>query len=534
MGLLTTLRDWLRPAPKSVAPHHGMRGQYAAAASNRLTTDWVDLLLSVDRETKGSLRKLRGRSRQLFRDNAHAAGFRQSFVDQVLGSDGIGCSPRIRFANGKTRRELNDHVWEQWLAWGRREVCSADGQSSWQELERLVLGVWLMDGEVLVRRIPGFDNRFGYALQVLDADLLDESYNVAPVNGRNEITQGVEVDAYGRPVAYHLWTAHPSERATRRVERVRVPADQILHLFAALRPGQRRGVPILTPVMIALKMLDGYTEAEVTAARIAASTSGFFTMTGEDAQNLGIADTTDGTDEEDTPIVMEMEPGLARELPPGRRFEAWDASHPNGNFGEFQKAMLHVIARGVGASYISMSGDLSDTSFASGRQGLIAERRSLRAIQRWLVSRWHEPVYADWLTYAALSGAVLLPTPEPSRYRTCRWDYPGFDWIDPEKDGQANVLAIALRVKSPQRIAAEFGVDYEDVLDEMVEARDWHRERGLEWVDPVQTLLGKTAAANGATGATAPQPGKATNGNGNGNGHARIAAALLPLPTEPT
>jgi len=523
-----------RPARRP-ATRVSLHAVFGGAATNRLTQDWFASLLSADRETKSSLRTLRARSRQLFRDNSHCAGFRYYLTDHVLSSEGITLSPRVRFGNGNLRKELGDTLFALWTEWGAPEICSADGLTSWSDLERLVLGMWAMDGEVLIRRLGGFGNQFGYALQVLDPDLLDESFNRPPGQNQNEITQGIEIDGFGRPVAYHLWRSHPSDSQRIR-ERVRIPAGQILHLYVPWRAGQHRGIPILTPGMIAMRMLDGYTEAEVTQARIAASQGGFFTMTGQDAETLGVAEsatveTADGAPE---PLVLEAEAGLARQLPPGWKFDEWDPTHPNANFAEFNRAMLHVIARAVGASYIGFSGDLSSTSFSSGRTGLIAERRGLRALQRWFARRFHDVIYRDFLRFGNLAGAIPLPSPEPSKYCTCRWDLPGFDWIDPEKDLDAAIKSVALRINSPQRIAAEQGRDYEEIVEEIAEAMRINRENGVEWVDPAQKVLRGSSPAAPARETedleeTLPSPPR-RNGNGNGNGRAAAGHSLRPYP----
>ena len=41
----------------------------------------------------------------------------------------------------------------------------------------MVMGTLAEDGEVLVRKVKGFDNEFGFALQLLEADHLDEQYS---------------------------------------------------------------------------------------------------------------------------------------------------------------------------------------------------------------------------------------------------------------------------------------------------------------------------------------------------------------------
>lgn len=518
-----------RRSAERLAPRSSLRASYAGAASNRLTADWVAVILSADLETRTSLRTLRARSRQLCRDNAHAAGVVRSLKDNILGADGIDTNPRMRNpADRSFLKEFNRAAYEAMTAWGDRETCSADGQNSWAELQRLALGTWFTDGEAFVRRLPGFDNPFSYSLQLIDADLLDEGFNLAGGIGQNEITQGIEIDRFGRPVAYHFWDRHPRD-PRRSSTRQRIPASEILHLFQQLRAGQRRGIPLLTPVLIALRMLDGYTEAEITQARVAAASNGFFTRTGADAANATIDEGDDAT-----PIELDAEPGVARQLPVGWKFEQWDPTHPNGNFGEFQKAMLHVIAQGIGTSYMTLSGDLSDTSFSSGRIGVQSERDAYATIQGWIGARLVLPVYRDVIRYASLSGMLVLPTPEVSRWLDCKLEPRGWGWIDPKTDAVTASMEVDGLFNSPQRICAERGLDYEEILDEIKEARTMCAERGIPWPDygmakgspPAGTAPGNQPPPTKPPKAAAAFP--TMNGNGHGilpaHTHAEITA----------
>lgn len=492
-----------RPAPKPKRRKTG--AVYAGAASNRYTTDWVAVLLSADRETRSSLRTLRARSRQLTRDNAHVSGLVRSFADNVIGPDGIGVAPRMRGLDGQLLKGYNDGAYAAFQRWGEADTCSADGQNCWSEFQRLALSTWFADGECFVQRLAGFDNAWGYTLRIIDADLLDESYNVDASPGQRQITQGIEIDAWGRPVVYWFWDGHPSEKFTRK--RVAIPASEITHLFVQLRAGQRRGIPMLTPVLIALNLLDGYTEAEITAARLAAAQSGYFQVTGE---NIDKADDGDGEDEEEDPshpMEIEVEAGVHRKLPKGWEFKPVSPEHPNGNFVEFQMAMLRMISCGTGVSAITVSHDLSDTSYSSGRIGLQAERDAFKAVQNWFGRRLVTPVYRDVITMGSYAGLIPLPTPEPNRWQDAQLEPRGWPWIDPKNDATTTNLRLAGRITSPQRVCAAEGVDIEDVLDEWQEFEKMLTARKLS----APNYSGGTQPAADA-GADPVPPGKPKGG----------------------
>src|SRR5690606_20576205 len=140
----------------------------------------------------------------------------------------------------------------------------------------LAAGSLPQDGESIVRMLPWRGNRFGLALQVLDPDQLDHEYNRAPGNGVAEIRMGVEIDRWGRHLAYHLWDHHPSEYTARGRERIRVPAEDVIFLGRPGRPAQTRFVPWFTPALMKLHFTHGYEEASLVAARMGAAQGGFF------------------------------------------------------------------------------------------------------------------------------------------------------------------------------------------------------------------------------------------------------------------
>jgi capsid protein len=56
-----------------------------------------------------------------------------------------------------------------------------------------------------------------------------------------------------------------------------VPAAQAMHTYCILRPGQVRGVPWLAPVMLAMRDLDDYRDAERMRKKTEACLAGIVT-----------------------------------------------------------------------------------------------------------------------------------------------------------------------------------------------------------------------------------------------------------------
>ena len=143
----------------------------------------------------------------------------------------------------------------------------------------------LEGGEALVRlryRRPEDALAVGLQLQVLEPEHLPVTLNTLAESG-NVIRAGIEFDRLGRRVAYHLYRSHPEDgllapmSGTGGMETVRVPADEIVHLFRPLRPGQIRGEPWLARALVKLNELDQYDDAELVRKKTAAMFAGFVT-----------------------------------------------------------------------------------------------------------------------------------------------------------------------------------------------------------------------------------------------------------------
>jgi len=78
------------------------------------------------------------------------------------------------------------------------------------------------------------------------------------------------------------------------------------------------------------------------------------------------------------------------------------------------------------------------------------------------------------LSGKALPAEKLSKFAAASRFRGRRWN-----WVDPQKDMEANRAGVELGITSRTRIAAERGDDLEDIIDELAQERDMLDEAGL-------------------------------------------------------
>lgn len=443
--------------------------RFDGAQFNRLTHSWMMAARSINTELRGDLDALRRRSRDLSKNEPLAVKFLKMVRKNVAGPKGFNFQARVTDDNGKPDNLANNAIEAAWADWCRPIHCDITGRLSFTGLTQGLAVAIARDGEALVRLIDGAPNPYGFALQWLDIERLDTTFHREASNGINQVIMGVEMDGNGRPVAYHLATAAIGRDPTGRSLQ-RFPAENLLHLYMTDDPEQVRGIPWMHASMIRIHHLKGFQEAAIIAARIGASKMGFFVSKDSDTAPMDPKDVSDGEDAAGIPFT-EAEPGQFGMAPPGYEFQAFNPDYPHGNYDPFVKAAKRDIGSGMDVSYHALGNDLEGVNFSSIRSGVLDERDSWMVIQNWLIEHFLDTVHARWLDAALLLRAVVLPNGSPlpasKRQKFAAHEFQGrrWPWVDPLKDTMSSVLAIKNRLADPYTIAAQQGVDLDDVLD---------------------------------------------------------------------
>jgi lambda family phage portal protein len=489
-------------------PPQRIMGQrnYAAAQVNRLTQGWSTVSGSANSEIHRSLDAVRARSRKLANDDEYVKKWLAMVTTNVVGPTGFRFQARVYDKPGSPDTYANDAIEAAWAKFCKKGVCDVTGRQSMTGLQQLAMKAVARDGEFLIQIVRGTAaaNAYGFALQLLDVDRLATTLNKPAEGGANAIRMGVEVNAYGRPVAYHLKTNHPGDlyqttSGIRGDHYQRVPAADIIHEFVADRPEQVRGMPWAHAAMIRLNNLGGYEEAAVIAARVGASKMGFFTTPDGQAEVVSTG-TDDGT--EQGGLTMDADPGVFQSLPEGVQFQPFNPDYPTAMYADFVKANLRGIASGLGVAYHALANDLEGVSFSSIRSGTLEERDVWMLIQEWFAQSFLDRVHAEFMQAALAFGQITLPNGSTlpisklDKFTPHTWQGRRWEWVDPLKDIEADIAAINAGLKSPQSVAAKLGLDYEDLLVEIQAATAMREAMGIK-------LPSEMAAAAAAAGAAA-------------------------------
>lgn len=445
----------------------GSRSVFDGAGVHRLLLDWIAQARSADEEIRGDLRLLRARARELGRNNSYVKRYFRLLSTNVIGPMGIKLQAQV-WAGDEPDTKTNAAIEAAWNAWASAPVTT-DGRLTLRRFEKLIIKTMACDGEAFVRLWRGFEsNAHGLALQAIDADLIDETFNRPRRGTQNEIRMGVEVDAIGRPVGFWVWDAVGTDLVR---ERYFVPAGEMLHLYDPERVNQTRGVTWVHSVMVPAHMLNAYEESEAVAARIGASKMGLFEKRSDSvAGDLA---------SEQKPATMEANPGTFEIVPDGYEFKAWEPEHPTAQFPAFIKQMLRKIASGFSVFYNVLANDAEGVSYSTMRSFALVERDDWRSIQQDFIDMWRRPLYAAWLGMALLTGALKLTSRDPARYTAVRHRPRGWQWIDPEKEARAAVLSIQNGLGTRTGFLAEKGEDLEDVFAELAREQELAEEYGI-------------------------------------------------------
>jgi lambda family phage portal protein len=350
----------------------------AASLTKPIYKGWNWTGGSPDDDIVANLKIIRQRSRQLTMEAPIIAGLYKTLTMNVVGdglrpepmpdADYLGMTP-------EDVKKFKQQVLRLWDIFAESTACDIYHRDNFYELTKLAFRAQQESGDVFVT-MPRFERRnapFNLKIQVIEADCCADPDSVERIDHErdgNDIFGGVELSPWGNVVGYWFYTGHPlAKRRSRsythnelRYPRwIFIPAygtetglPNVLHLMESERPGQRRGIPIIAPVVELALTLDKYIKAEAIAAQIQA----LFTLVITSENPQGLAGELDelvgdegqqltGGDEN----LIALGNGIVQYAQPGEKVEPVNPSRPTTSFEPFIKANLQMIGPAVGVPY---------------------------------------------------------------------------------------------------------------------------------------------------------------------------------------
>ena len=530
----------LDKAIAAISPTHAMRraaartaleiintgyGNYGANLTKKSMRGWDYAGGSAKEDIEDNIDILRQRSRDAYMGIPTAAAALKTMRTNVIAG-GLIPSPQIdgeylRISDDELER-LQQQITREFSLWADTPACDAERVDNFYKLQQLAFLSYLMSGDTFVlmpmREEPG--QPYSLRIRIIEADRVcspDLFDRLVPceVNGIKvqQIVQGVETDAEGVVVAYWICNRHPlSNTATIQpgeMQWTRVEAfgketgrRNVLHIMNRERPGQRRGVPILAPVLEAIKQLGRYTDAEVTAAVLSAMfTVAVLKQNPSDGRPFGEMLPPDMLIDSEDQSSIELGPGAFVDMAPGEDIKMIDPKHPNTGYDEFTNAVI----RQIGAA-LEIPPEVLFKQFTasySAARGALNEFWRTCAMQRdWFKDDFCKPIYDEWFAEAVARGRIKAPGffADPAirkTYVACTWSGPARTNLNPVQE----VQAAAMRVENCFSTAADetaqmTGGDYNrNVRARVIEAK--RKKEVDEIVNPAPQIIQTAAPQTG-------------------------------------
>jgi lambda family phage portal protein len=486
------------PAPEpSQAPATQVRPRAGAATHSasrgRRAAGWQATASGPNDLARQDLETTRDRSRLASRNSPYGGNAIDSMVANLIGT---GIKPLSQHPSPKIREAIHT-AWRRWT-----DSADFDGRTDFYGLQALATRTMVEAGEVLVRMRFGAVPGTPFQVELLEPDhlpvyMIRLAGGDVPDGGR--VVCGVEIDTDGRRRAYHLLRGHPNESHsygfTGATETVRVPAEEMLHVFHSLRPKEVRGTPWLGRVLWKLYQLDTYDDAELTRKQIAASITGFIMGSPQEGAPLLDVQPGMGTAADQ---VAQVEPGTLVDLAPGETVDIHEAADVGGMYEKYMQQQLRAIAAGCGVTYEQLTGDLTGVNYSSIRAGLLEFRRRCEQRQhQTFVYQFCRPIFNEWMRWAVFSGELALPNylRDRAAYHEVKWVTPGWAWVDPLKDANAAIQQIKFGLTSRATVVNENGEDIEQIDKENAQDQQRVKRLGLHYGDPPPQEMARKAAA---------------------------------------
>ncbi len=400
-------------------------------------------------------RVLRNRARYEVANNSYARG-----IILTLANDVIGTGPKLQMLSDDP--EADRRIEQEFSTWARAVGLA--------EKLRTMRMARAEDGEAFAvfTNNPALPTTIKLDLKLVEADQV-----TTPDMTGFETNQvdGIRFDSHGNPVEYHVLRQHPGDLGGgTNLDYERVPAESMIHLFRADRPGQVRGVPDIMPALPLFAQLRRFTLAVLAAAETAADFAGILYT---DAPAGGEADSAEPFE----PIELEQRALLT--MPGGWKMGQLHAEQPATTYAEFKREILNEIARCLNMPYNIAAANSSGYNYASGRLDHQTYYKSICVEQSHL-----EAVVLDRILGAWLNEAVLVSNLLPQWMRSVvlpghQWFWNSHEHVDPAKEANAQATRLTSHTTTLAYEYARQGKDWEAELRQRAKEQKLMKELGL-------------------------------------------------------
>lgn len=441
---------------------------YDAGNFDRPNQNWRVMNQSAELTDRYSRDEVKARARDLERNSDIMNSVAGAFKRNVVGG---GFS-----IQAKTEEpDLNKQIERAWKRWCKKQNCDVTGTQSLNQIIRMAVERKKIDGGILFVKRYTKDGFVPFKLQMIEVDELDISI-MNPRTTGNKVVGGIEYNKWNRPVGYYIKQYDIDGYGMR--EPVFVEAKDVIFYFTKRRPTQLREMSDMAATIPRIRDINEFMMAVAVKQRIEACLSIFIKKT---VPTTGIGRIGSNSEERTSYDGKLLAPGMIKEMNVGDEIQVVNPSGQSADATSFTKLQQRLIGAGQGISYEATSRDMSESTYSSARQGMIEDDLTYGEEKELLIEVLDE-IYETFIISAVLCGAISVPRfwEDKERYLSHDWTQEPKPWIDPQKESNANMIALQTGQKTFKQIAAEGGRDWRDQVDDMAEVIEYGREKGVD------------------------------------------------------
>lgn len=472
--------NWLDGIIGFISPEWGARREawrqsltemrnYDAGNYDRGNANWRVLNQSAEFTDRYSRDNVRARARDLERNSDMMNSVIGAYKRNVIGG---GYALQAKTGSDKT----NELIQAAWKKWCKKQNCDVTGTQSFTQMMRMCVKRKKVDGGILIVKRYTKDGYLPFKLQTFEVDELDNS-QMLPKKKGNKVVGGIEMNEYNKPMGY--WIRQYSVDGMALSNPVYVDAKDVIFLYTKHRPSQVREMSDMSPTITRIRDANEFMVAVSVKERIAACLSVFIKKqlptTGIGRQNGSVPGPHQ--DYQGKSIA----PGMIKELNAGDEIQVVNPTGQATDAASYIKLQQRLVGAGQGISYEATSRDMSESNYSSTRQGII-EDDTTYAEEKEMLMEVMDEIYETFIISLWLAGELDAKDfwDNKDKYFEHAWITAPKKWIDPQKEANANKIALNTGQKTFKQIAAEQGRDWKEQIDEMAEVLEYAKDKGID------------------------------------------------------
>lgn len=408
------------------------------------------------------------RSRQAYLESELARTLIDRFIVWTFGSGlKLQAEPKTEVLRNEgitlDENDFASKVENYWSLFAESYETDWSKENNLHSLGNIACKTALISGDALVVGRTS-DNRLSF--QVIDGQFLQNPFGVmnnTRLSNNAIIDNGIEIDAKGRHIAYHILNFKRND--TTRIEAYGRSTGM---RFAWLVPGikhkvsDNRGIPVLSSSLEALKKLDRYKEATVSSAEevakvayqiihdqgsgeaspFAANLTAALDV--DQADSAQLKESYEGNDLEQK--VYSQTERAAVNMPEGARLEGLNQPNGQAQFKDFYNGVFQGVASSVGIP-VEVAMMMYNSNFSASRAALKDWEHSKDIWSAHFAEYFYKPAYKIFLAMKIVQGKLQAPAFLDAlasnnkeileAYRATRWVGKAVPHVDPVKEVQA-------------------------------------------------------------------------------------------------